>query len=672
MGILSGLLETRAQDFLDLILSARGAPYETATGKTITVASSMQYSAVFAAQRILAEDTASLPLILYRRLQPRGKERATDHRLYNILHLQANPEMTAYELRELLVSHCAMWGNGYAEIQRDRRDRIIALWPLRPDRVDVQRGWDGRLYYHVSIGDTLEHDLEIQTLPDRNVMHVRGLGYDGVKGYSVIGLARQSIGLGLATEEFGARFFGNGARPGAVLEHPGKLTSDAHKRLRKSWDVRHRGLENAHRMAILEEGMKVHEIGIPPEDAQFLETRKFQVVEVARWFRLAPHKLADLERATFSNIEHQSLDHVISALRPWLVRIEQRINHDLLTDAERQQGLFAEHLVDALLRGDIKSRYEAYAVAKQNGWMNADEIRDLENMNPQPGGQGHIYLVPLNMIPADMVAGSQPAGDGGDNNRSIERRTIIERRAQSLARSRQRLAVSYERLFFDVIDRVIRREIADVRRAVRKFLGKRNSQDFLTWLEEFYQEHRAFWQRQIMPVLVSYAEQVGVEVEQELDRDPGSIQRFIEEYAAALAGRESDSSFQQLRALLEEALAGEDTEPVEVIDERLDGWGETRASGLARDESSRAGNAFAWASYLAADVELMRWVAVGDSCPYCRSLNGTVVGIRQTFLSKETEFQPDGADRPLKRRHDIRHGPLHDGCDCIVTAEAAA
>lgn len=664
MGFFSGLLETRAQSFMDLLLSTRGLGYETATGKKITVHNAMQYSAVFAAQRILAEDSASLPLILYRRLRPRGKERATDHRLFNILHAIANPEMTAYELRELLVSHTAMWGNGYSEIQRDRGGRIIALWPLRPDRVDVQRGWDGQLYYQVSIGDPLEHDPETVTLPARNVMHVRGLGYDGVKGYSVIGLARQSIGLGLATEEFGSRFFGNGARPGAVLEHPAQLSDTAHKRLEKSWNVRHQGLENAHRLAILEEGMKIHEIGIPPEDAQFLETRKFQVTEIARWFRIPPHMLADLERSTNNNIEHQSLEYVMHTLRPWLVRIEQRIDKDLLTDAERRE-LFAEHLVDGLLRGDIESRYNAYGQGRQNGWLSANDIREMENMNPVEGGD--VYLVPLNMVPADMVSNPQPAGDN-DGERAAERRAaIIERRAESLAMSRQRLARSYERLFLDVTDRVIRREIADVRRALKKFLGKRNVQDFRAWLENFYQEHREFWQKQILPVLLSYAEQVGLEVGRELDRDPGDIRQFIDEYIAALAGRESDSSFRQLEALLREALA-EEMDPEAMIDERLEGWSESRAAGLARDESIRAGNALAWAYYLAAGVELMRWVAIGESCPYCTSLNGRVVGIREVFLQEEVNFEPDGAERPLKRRHSIRHGPLHDGCDCQVVA----
>lgn len=651
---------------MDLILAARGLGYETATGKQITTQSALQYAAVFAAQRILAEDTASLPLILYRRLKPRGKERATNHRLFNLLHMRANPEMTAYELRELLVSHTAMWGNGYCEIQRDQGGRVMALWPLRPDRVDVQRGWDGLLYYVVTIGNPLEHDPEMTTLPARNVMHVRGLGHDGIKGYSVIGLARQSIGLGMATEEFGARFFGNGARPGAVLEHPGKLSDKAFSRLEKSWSARHQGLEQAHRMAILEEGLKLHEVGIPPEDAQFLETRKFQVNEIARWFRIPPHMLADLERSTNNNIEHQGLEYVMHTLRPWLVRIEQRVWQDLLSVSEQQAGYFAEHLVDAFLRGDISSRYEAYGTGRQNGWLSANDIREMENMNPVEGGDQ--YLVPLNMVPADsVVVDRQPAEGQRDQGRPELRALDIETRARNAAVARQRLARSYERLFLDVTDRVIRREIADVRRALRKYLGKRNVQDFQTWLDEFYADHREFWRRQIMPVLVSYAEQIGVEVSRELGQEPGDIQRFIEEYVEALAARESDSSLRQLQALLRESLT-EEMDPVPVIDERLDGWAESRAAGLARDESNRAGNALSWAFYLSGGVLTMRWLAVGDSCPYCKALSGRVVGIREVFLGKETDFQPEGAERPLNRRHDTRHPPIHGGCDCQIVA----
>lgn len=693
MGLITSLFERRGKSFFDLLMENRGVGYETASGRKITALGSLQNTAVFACARILAESEASLPLILYQRLE-RGKERATGHGLFDVLHTLANPEMTSVELRETLMGHLVLWGNAYAEIQR-RGGRVVALWPLRPDRVDIRRMPSGELAYVVTMGDPLERDPEQAVLPWANVMHIKGLGYDGVKGYSPISLARQAVGLALATEEFGARFFGNGARPGVVLEHPGLLNDKAHERLKTSWEGRHQGLENSHRVAILEEGMKLHEVGIPPEDAQFLETRKFQVTEIARLFRVPPHMLADLERATFSNIEQQSLDFVIHSLRPWLVRWEQAISRDLLTPAERRQGYFAEHLIDALLRGDIVARYQSYAQGRQNGWLSANDIREMENMNPVPGGD--VYLVPLNMIPAEQAAAgidgvgeSMPvdapadsAGNGDAPARGSLRHAQgagqaqgaglaeeIEKRARGLAVTRSRLARSYGRIFEDVAGRVIRREVADVGRAARKYLGQRSAVDFREWLATFYQDHRAFWNRQIIPALLAYAEQIGIAVGDELGQEPRTaeeIRNFIEAYAAALGERQAIQSEEALRARLEQALAeGED--PEAAIVEKMGEIEATRPASVARWESVQAGNAFARSMYAVAGVLALRWVATGDNCPYCRSLNGRVVGIREFFLQAEEDFQPDGADRPLKRGSRIGHPPLHDGCDCQVVA----
>lgn len=238
-------------------------------------------------------------------------------------------------------------------------------------------------------------------------------------------LAREAIGMALATEEYGARFFGNGAKPGGVLEHPGKLSKEAQDRLRTSWNEMHQGLSKQHRIAILEEGMSYKQIGIPPEDAQFLETRKFQLNEIARIFRIPPHLVGDLERATFSNVEQQSIDFVVHTIRPWLVRWEQAIKLKLFTPTERRR-FFAEFVADGLLRGDIKSRYEAYAIGRQNGWLSADDIRELENMNPLPDDTGKVYLVPLNMVPADKVYEQFKQTDpgqqleGGDNGEQTQ------------------------------------------------------------------------------------------------------------------------------------------------------------------------------------------------------------------------------------------------------------
>jgi len=373
------------------------------SGVVVNEQSALRVTAYLAAVKIISETVASLPLIVYRRLQPRGKERAPDHPLYTVLHDQVNSEMTAYQFRETLQGHILNWGNGYAEIERDGAGRVIGLWPLLPDRTWPERDpVTQRIRYRTTLPDG-----EQVLLPFERVLHIPGFGFDGLVGYNPVKLAREAIGMALATEQFGAEFFGQGATPSGVVEYPRALSEEAYNRYVKDIREAYEGLSRAHRLMILEEGMKYTQVTIPPEEAQFLETRKFQVSEIARIFRVPPHMLGDLERATFSNIEHQSIEFVVHTIRPWLVRWEQAIRMKLLTPAERRE-FFAEFLVDGLLRGDIESRYNAYAVGRQNGWLSANDIREMENMNPIPGGDR--YLVNGNMIPVEQ------AGEGGDNS----------------------------------------------------------------------------------------------------------------------------------------------------------------------------------------------------------------------------------------------------------------
>ncbi len=396
MGIISRLMERRSTpanpDAFILNALGLGGP-DTTAGVTVTPDVALTYGVVYACVRIRAETISSLPLPVYRRLQPRGKARAPDYPLYEVLHDIANPEMTAMTLREIMQGHLDTWGNGYAEIERDKGGHVKALWPLSPNKMRVARE-NGQLMYWYGTNAG-----EVPLIPSR-VLHIPGFGFDGLIGYSPIRLHREAIAGGLATQEYGNRFFANGARPGGILSHPKTLSEPAAQRLKSQFEKDHGGLSQSHRLKVLEEGMSYTAIGIPPEDAQFLETRKFQVTEIARIFRVPPHMLADLDRATFSNIEHQSIEFVVHTIRPWLVRWEQSINLRLLGPDERGT-YFAEHLVDGLLRGDIKSRYEAYAVGRQNGWLSANDIREFENLNPVDGGD--IYLVNGNMMPVDQA-----------------------------------------------------------------------------------------------------------------------------------------------------------------------------------------------------------------------------------------------------------------------------
>lgn len=370
----------------------------TDSGVRVNEWNAMQSTAVYACVRILAETIASLPLPVYKRLPNGGKARAPDHPIYPVLHDMANDEMTSFTLRETLMSHVLLWGNAYAEIEWGNNGMPKALWPLLPNQTIPRRNLQTKKLEYWS---TLPDGTQV-ILPKELVFHLPGLGFDGIVGYSPIHMAKQAIGLAVATEKFGATFFGNGTNIGGIVEHPGQLKETGAKNLRDSINETYGGLGKSHRIMLLEEGMKFQKIGIPPEDAQFLETRKFQLNEIARIYRVPPHMLADLEKATFSNIEQQSIDFVVHSIRPWLVRWEQTIKQKLFF-TQQNDTYFAEFIVDALLRGDIKSRYEAYAVARQNGWLSANDIREMENMNPIDGGD--VYLVNGNMIPANQAKG---------------------------------------------------------------------------------------------------------------------------------------------------------------------------------------------------------------------------------------------------------------------------
>ena len=366
----------------------------TTSGKPVNERTAMQTTAVYACVRILAEAVASLPLHVYEYQDDGGKKLVHDHPLYYLLHDEPNPEMTSFVFRETLMSHLLIWGNAYAQIIRDGAGRVLGLYPLLPDKMDVQRDDRGNIYYVYSRNsdeNPMFKEYGNIKLKAEDVLHIPGLGFDGLIGYSPIAMAKNAVGMTLACEEYGASFFANGANPGGVLEHPGVLKDPS--KVRESWNSVYRGVNNAHKIAVLEEGMKYQQIGIPPEEAQFLETRKFQINEIARLYRIPPHMVGDLDKSSFSNIEQQSLEFVKYTLDPWVIRWEQSLQRSLLLPGEKGK-YFIKLNVDGLLRGDYQSRMNGYAVGRQNGWFSANDIREMENMNPIPDEEGgNLYLV---------------------------------------------------------------------------------------------------------------------------------------------------------------------------------------------------------------------------------------------------------------------------------------
>ena len=625
-------------------------------GRTITPTTAMQSIAVFACVRVLSETIGTLPLLTYRRRSARGKERDPNHALYTILHDLPNPEMTSVELREAIVGHLALRGNAYLEVVRDRGGTVRELWPLRPDQMEVTRERVGApLTYVYTI-----QGRKVPMATDR-ICHLRGLSSDGVHGYSPIALARDAIGLTLATEEYGARWFSGGAQPGGVLQVQGKLSQEAADRLRDSWSAAHGGLDRSHRVAVLEEGVSWQQIGIAPEDSQFLETRKFQTEEIARLFRIPPHLIQSLERSTFNNIEHQSLDFVVHTIRPWLVRIEQAFQRDLFGVPSQN---FCEFLVDGLLRGDLASRYAAYAIGRNWGWLSGNDVREIENMNPLPADHGDIYLQPLNMV----EAGTTPEPAGNDDE---AQRALLEVRAGGSAATRQRLRRAHLPLFFDAARRLVAREAAEVRSAADRYLNRRDAVEFSNWLREFYGRFGATATRAIMPLALTYAGVIAEDAAAEIAASPTpseDLEVFVRNYAEKFGDRHSERSVGQLQAILSEAAVNGD-DPLESIVKRLDEWLDTRPRKIADLESTRLSGAATRGTWKRNGITKIRWVTHGKSCGFCSRLNGRVVGIEQTFAASGDEVEGNEGQPKMKIRRPTLHPPLHRGCDCGLKPE---
>lgn len=397
----------------------------SSSGKNVNERTAMQMTAVYACVRILSEAIAGLPLHLYRYEEDGSKTKAIDHGLYSLLHDEPNPEMTSFVFRETLMTHLLLWGNAYAQIIRNGKGEVLALYPLMPNKMQVDRDDNGQLYYTYSRtkeeANAKDSESSVKLSP-YDVLHIPGLGFDGLVGYSPIAMAKNAIGMAMACEEFGAKFFANGASPSGVLEHPGILKDPA--KVRDSWNAAYGGSANSHKVAVLEEGMKYSPISISPNEAQFLETRKFQINEIARIFRVPPHMVGDLEKSSFSNIEQQSLEFVKYTLDPWVIRWEQSLARALFSPDEKHTYFFKFN-VEGLLRGDYQSRMTGYATARQNGWMSANDIRELEDLDRIPADEGgDLYLVNGNMLPLEKAGAAYERKSNTEENQNEDEKVL--------------------------------------------------------------------------------------------------------------------------------------------------------------------------------------------------------------------------------------------------------
>ena len=463
-------------------------------GVKVSERSALTLAVYFGCVRAVAEDIAKIPFVLYRRSGDRTRARAFAHPVYRTLHDQANPHAGAMTVREMMTGHALTWGNAYAEI--DVRPEGVYLWPIHPSRVRYYYAGD-RLVYEVSKSDgTFE-----ATIDSGRIFHLRGMGGDGIGGYSVLSYAAQSIGLGLAQHTFTAQFFGQGTTGGMVLHHPAALSDQAIAHLRDQFSDRYAGPKNAHKVKILEEGMTAENMTIPPDDAQLLESRQFSIEDVCRWFRLPPHKVQHLMRSTFSNIESQALEYVTDTLLSWARRWEQESDRKLLLPEERDE-FYAKHLMQGLLRGDHKSRSEFYNRMFQVGAMSPNDIREAEDMNPVDGGDR--YFVPANMVPIEQAGIRVPVrSTAGMIAFEDEDEDEDEGTDGQSAASLERIRAAHASTLADIVAAIQAKEAKATATARRRHGTDQGGYD--RWAESFHDRLRVEAAERVLPVLTAMA-----------------------------------------------------------------------------------------------------------------------------------------------------------------------
>ena len=609
----------------------------TYSGKRVTEDTALQFSAFYAAVRIRSHAISTLPLILYKRVG-NNKERATNHPLYSILKHSPNKFHTSQEWLELVSIHKDIQGNNFTFIIRNNGGQITQLVPVHPNRVTIKFDGDSKEPFYIVDQDTHK------PFSMSEVLHFRDLSVDGVMGISKIKAAKQSISYGLGLEDYGARFINNDASSGIILTHPQSIGAESVKGLKKSFEDSRRG-NNKHRVTILQEGVSVEKISIPPDDAQFLQSRQFSIQEIARFMGVPPHMLSDLSKSSFNNIEQQSLDFLFNTIRPELVKIEQRLNKVLLANSTE---FFVEFLVDARARADLASRYTAYSTGLNAGFLTANEVRSFENLSQVEGGD--VLRAPLNTAPVgsrEIVSNAPP-------------KLPLPERVQALDPETRTLPGhvtvrdDFQTEFRKTASEILNEEIP----ALRKILEDSPTAERLErQLNDFFEAHSSFVRNKIEPLYLQYTRQIASVTAKEAERDVPDIDEFVEKLIASAVLRWVRNSRNQLDAL----------EDNESRINRLDEWEEGRASKFADAESVQIQGAVVRASFIDMGFKRLVWRTRGANSPFCQRLDGKTIGINEKFVQENESL--DGDEGNFTSKKSIRHAPLYRGCQCYLEAE---
>ncbi len=636
------------------VLASLGLEHTSSSGINVTHDKAMGITAFWAGVRLISQIIAGLPCEVYEK-KGKSSKVADDHPVHKLLYTRPNPMMPPFIFKEIRTAHCLTWGNSYAEIEYDKGNRPIGLWPLLPDRTEPEIV-DGQKKYWTIVDGT-----KIWLNADR-VLHVPGLGFDGIKGYNVIKVHRDSLGLTIASNEYGAGFFGNSGRPSGILKHPGQPDTDERKEFREEWNQMHTGLTRQQRTAVLWGNMEWQAISVPPEEAQFLQTREMQIEEVARILNINPILLQHYTKSTTwgSGIAQFLTSFAKFTISPWLEREEDVLDWDLFSESERGR-FFAKYNINALLRGDPETQAKVLEIKRRNGVINGDEWRELDEENPLPNGQGKEYFMPLNMAPISQMMERDP-------DSLPEPQRMKRLRQGRSAVMRKRLRDAHIKAFEDGARRYVKRDVETLNRAINKAFsgGGDPAVSLKRWIEEFYPTQERYVMQTMLPLVTALAGIVAAEAAEEVNAEPENIDSFANAYTENLARREAGSSRGQILALIDEV--GEE-ELQDALTARAAEWEEKRPGKVATDEVVRVASGAARFAWTAAGMSYLVWRANPDACPLCQEMDGRRVGIKEYFLVTGESVTSDDRPGGIVAEQNLGGPPLHQGCQCDIVPE---
>ena len=671
MGIFSGLEERAAPGPADDFWYEPISRYDD---EDVTPISALGQSPVWAAVNLISGTLGSLPLVLYKEIPDGGKERDRANRLYDMLRWQPNSFQTAVEFVEMGQGHLCLRGNFFCRLETNRLGELTAIVPLHPDKIQLKLGSGNTIRYHYK-----ETSGKERVFSSEEILHVKGLSSDGLIGYSPITVGAGTVALSAASEKYGSRFFHNSATPSGILSHPGKLKPEARSNIKRSWKQAH-GAGKLHSVALLEEGLAWTALSVSPDEAQFIETRRYQGEEIARLFGVPPHLIQMLDRSTFNNVTEQNRSFATNCIRPWATRWEQAIRKSIL-ERFALDGTFVEFELDNLLRPDTRARAEAYQILLQNGALSINEWRTKENMNPLEEEAGRVHWMPLNI---QSVSRAEEGNDEEPPTDAMRQKVLASglqvrkdarpAEIRSLA-NRIKIAEATKPLILDTAERMVKREIKAVKRLMSKELTggpfstvERGTDGLTTALTDYYfGEFKEIYMMMMLPVIRTYAQQIYTQAALEIGYPTDftdELEEFIEKYTAVGANRYAKRNRQGLQQIISVTPFEEVLNALEI---ELAKWEEKRAAQVARQQTTQANAAISKYAYVAGGIISLRWVTSGsDTCPWCKRLSGKKVGTQQLFVEAGQAVETDD-DKKLTPSINIGHPPLHSGCDCFIS-----